>query len=303
MQETFGVMAMEADDFRSASKFFSEAAATRSRNATARTQKALQESAQEKARWDRLIKVEQITSGVVDDESLATANAEYARVFREPSPFAGKSYAEVKPRLDNLTQQILTTKDRMTLVRDERDFARKQANDKSAADHRAVMEGVAKRAETRREARDKRLAKNSGAVIATPTDNEVDIVLPMVKSAMPELVPSKFSLGNKGPNELLIKANAVASMAKKKMRDHKGGLHFEEAARMALREISRTPGVTYQDGKTPLTAYPITDNGKFEKGMYYEGPKGIGRFNGTGFDLLPSEVNIDELYPIDGGDE
>ena len=84
------------------------------------------------------------------------------------------------------------------------------------------------------------------------------------------------------------KAYAIASKARA-LRLANPALNSHEAMQQAMQGLSPESGVTYQDGSSKLSPLPLPPDGMFEVGKYYQGPGGVGRFNGAGFDIPEEE--------------
>jgi hypothetical protein len=285
MLEGLSMLSARFGNLKDAGELAVHASQIRSHAATAYTQQIEAEKKTREIQWDQITKLDQILSIAKDQDSFDHANAIYAGVFGKPSPYAGQKYEDVQPQLEALGQQILTAKERIQLDLQKQDVDSKSKNRKSAIEFRDFRKGIMAEEQDLRAGRETRLNKNSGKVIGAPTKQEVDLVYPMVNNSMKDL----------DAEEKYQKAGAVAGMARKLMRDHPG-LDFDTAARQALMRVSKIPGVTYQDGKTPSQPLPLPADRKLEMGHYYMTTKGVGKATKDGIELLPTGIEFDKMF-------
>lgn len=223
-------------------KFAEGAALVRTREATQATADAQRQAAVLKLKLERIDTIGRLAGSAKDQGSLDAANANYAKMFGEVSPFAGLSYEEAAPRLQAAREWSLTEKQKMELAIKQSEADSKDRNRASAIDYRGFREEILQQEQDLREAREARLAAKDGkagvkgAAVGSPTGAEQGEATRLLKEEFP----------NWPADELKSASYAVASRARGLRRANKA-LEADEALQQAFEEAKASGAYEVQD--------------------------------------------------------
>lgn len=212
-------------------KFAEGAALVRSREAVQATADAQRQMSVLKLKAQRVDIIGRLAGSATDQQSLDAANANYAKMFGEVSPFAGMSYTDAEPKLAAAKSWALTEKQRADLTIRQADEDSKDRNRASAIDMREFRKELLGQEEDLRERREARLAAKDGKAVekgpavGAPVKTELEAASRTLKEEFP----------NWPKEELASAAYQMASRARGLRRANKA-LEPEEALQQAFQE-------------------------------------------------------------------
>ena len=312
--EDMATLAMRSGFVSSGSKLAGDAATIRLKQAQTQQNDARKFQEQATAAKTQLTMVEQLLSGVKDQESWDAANSLFESMTGSKSPFAGMEYhPAIVAQLQNST---LTVKDKLDLAIKQQNANTHAAAEASAASFRDFRRGILKQQVDIARQREGRLAKVGGKAgdVGVPVKGELDHASDQISKAYPNLPQ----------DEVNNAAYSIASRARA-IRKSTPGLDADTALDRALAEANQSgefktlndnykimgvaiPGTEKSTthftksgkGPTPIPgkAIPLPANpsaANLKKGQQYQAPGGqIGTWNGSSFDIDTTDEGDEE---------
>lgn len=286
MLTRFGQAYAVAGSPAKSAKMLEQAQLAMSREAAAGARNASEELTRLKSEQLKAATITQLSGGVTNQETWDAANARYAQLTGEASPFAGKPY---DPRLIQFLQESSVTMAKKAKLGMEevemRDRMAKRAADISMAGARLANDSAKTDAYV---ARQTAVRKDAGKDVGAPTRMEQDASYSIVKSAYPDLPTEQAKLA----------AFSIASRARA-LRRGNPGLDADTATRKALADSTKdgdfptsktwyggtTTSFERNDGSVapPKNVLPLPPDRKVETGKVYLTPRGPAKWNGKAF--------------------